>query len=411
MMLAYSRIASLLEEVVHCARDGKIELPAEFLKSLELNLISPAIRLLSGTLWPFWERREMNVGPGLLGDVLREISSDQVSIEKQRTIEIGAIAEAALIDKIQRLISLEQLDAMWVYESLYRISNQTGKESEHRKSSIIRGLFLEASPIEGKYIARTIMRNSSSGVRSDILLQAMAKAFNYEYKDLKNAYALLPELGLLAEAACRREIHSIKFLPPRPIKPMIITRGDPIITGVYSPKYPGIRIQLHWIEKKMSVYTLRLKDITRSMNSLSNDISDIEQDFVIDGEIITIQNGRVLGRNDVVKYINSRHHNKRSTIYSAVIAQDLLFLEGQDLTNLSYKERRKQLILLLGDPRDMSSRGLNPAREIILEDEEELRKTKSDWNKSGFPGLIVKNPNSPYLPGERSTHDFLIRVP
>ncbi|MDD1742815.1 MAG: hypothetical protein LUQ47_05715, partial [Methanotrichaceae archaeon] len=174
MTLPYSKIASLLEEVSHASRVGKSDLVAEFLTDLDTSLMRYVIRLLSGKLWSAWDRREMNVGPGLLEDVLQELSQEDVFQLKQSLGELGDVAEAALFRKTQQPISSEPLDSMWVYQSLYRISNQKGQDSEHRKSSIMRGLFLEASPIEAKYIARTILRNISVGLGSDTFLQAVA---------------------------------------------------------------------------------------------------------------------------------------------------------------------------------------------------------------------------------------------
>jgi DNA ligase 1 len=411
MIFPYSKIASLLEEVSHIPRSKKADLVAEFLSNLETNLVCPAIRLLSGKLWPAWDRREMNVGPGLLEDVFQEISQADILQLKGSFGEMGAVAEASLSSKIQQPISSEPLDALWVYESLYRISNQNGQESERRKGSIMRGLFLEASPIEGKYIARTILRNISVGLGSNAFLQAMAKAFNYDHLQLLNAYALLPEIGLLAESACRREIEFIKFFPPRPVKPMIITRGRQALSSLFLPKYPGIRIQLHWINQEMFVYTSRLKDITRSLNGLLKDISNISHDFVIEGEIIIFRNGQMLGIGDAIKYINQKYHPELDKVYPAVVAYDLLFIDGQDLINLPYEMRRRKLTSLLGDPRSLPFRGVNLVQKMVLQDELELEKAKLELHEFGHLGLISRDPKASYQPGMHSRNDFLIRSP
>ncbi len=137
MILPYSKIASLLEEVSHVSRVGKSDLVAEFLLDLETGLVCYMIRLLSGKLWPAWDCREMNVGPGLLEDVLQELSREDVFQLKQSLGEMGDVTEAALSGKAQQPISGEPLDSMWVYQSLYRISNQKGQDSEHRKCSLI----------------------------------------------------------------------------------------------------------------------------------------------------------------------------------------------------------------------------------------------------------------------------------
>ncbi|MDD1757970.1 MAG: hypothetical protein LUQ22_04480 [Methanotrichaceae archaeon] len=408
-MLPYSRIASLLDEVCDISRGKKADRIAEFLRDLDQDLICPGVRLLVGGLWPLWEKREMNIGPDSLAQVLQEISEENISLLKQNLGETGAVAEVALSRKTQQLISRKPLDALSVYHSLYRISNQRGLESEHRKSAILRGLFLEASPLEGKYIARTVLRNIFAGLGPNVLLRALAKAFDYDYDELRRAYGLLPELGILAQAAYRKEIKSIKILPPRPIRPMTILEGKPMFPGAYQIKYHGIRVQLHWIENELYVYTSNLKDITAALERLRKDISELEQNFIIDGQLIAFKDDLILPQSEVIGHINRKHPSKRSPVSLAVMSNDLIFLNGLDLTSFSYKERRSRLLSLLGEPKDLPFCGLAPAKEMILKDEKEFENFQLVTPESGLSGLISRDLSGSYIPGECSSHDFLIK--
>ena len=411
-MLPYSRIASLLDEISDVSRGKKADRIAEFLKKdLDQDLICPGVRLLIGALWPPWEKREMNVGPDSLAQVLQEISKEDISLLKQNLGEMGAVAEVALSRKTQQLISRKPLDALSVYHDLYRISNQKGLESEHRKGAILRGLFLEASPLEGKYIARTVLRNIFAGLGPNVLLRALAKAFDHDYDELRNAYGLLPELGILAQAAYRKDIKSIKIVPPRPIRPMTIQEGNPIFPGAYQLKYHGIRVQLHWIENALYVYTSNLKDITAALERLSKDISELKQNFIIDGQLIAFKDNLILPQNEVIGYINRKHPSKRSPVSLAVMSNDLIFLNGLDLTSFSYKERRSRLLSLLGEPKDLPFCGLAPAKEVILKDKRDFEIFRFVAPESGLSGLIVRDLNGTYIPGGCSSHDFLVKRP
>jgi DNA ligase 1 len=408
-MLPYSRIASLLDEISDFSRGKKADRIAEFLRDLNKDLICLGVRLLAGGLWPPWEKREMNVGPDSLAQVLQEISKEDIALLKQDLGEMGAVAEVALSRKTQQLISHKPLDALSVYHDLYRISNQRGLESEHRKSAILRGLFLEASPLEGKYIARTVLRNISAGLGPNMLLQALAKAFDYDHNELRNAYGLLPELGILAQVAYRKEIKSIKILPPRPIRPMTILEGDPMFPGAYQLKYHGIRVQLHWIENELYVYTSNLKDITAALERLRKDISELKQDFIIDGQLIAFKDDLILPQNEVIGHINRKHPSKRSPVSLAVMSNDIIFLNGRDLTSFSYRERRSMLLSLLGEPKDLPFCGLAPAREVILKDKRDFEIFRFVEPESGLSGLIARDLSGSYIPGECSSHDFLIK--
>ena len=91
---------------------------------------------------------------------------------------MGLVAEAALRQKGQHSLCSEPLQALSVYERLRRISRMNGKESEQRKNALLRGLFLEATPLEGKYIARTALRNMLAGIGHKTMLAALFQAFH-----------------------------------------------------------------------------------------------------------------------------------------------------------------------------------------------------------------------------------------
>lgn len=79
-MPPYIEIAGTLEGVSREERRGsKADLLASLLKGLTPEIIRPAVRLLSGRLWPPWEPQEMGIGPEILGEVLEEISGRAVS--------------------------------------------------------------------------------------------------------------------------------------------------------------------------------------------------------------------------------------------------------------------------------------------------------------------------------------------
>ena len=123
--------------------------------------------------------------------------------------EMGLVAEAALRQKGQHSLCSEPLQALSVYERLRRISRMKGKESEQRKNALLRGLFLEATPLEGKYIARTALRNMLAGIGHKTMLAALFQAFHCDQSRVLRAYNLMPDPGRIAGMALTSELEGI----------------------------------------------------------------------------------------------------------------------------------------------------------------------------------------------------------
>ncbi|MGH2367304.1 MAG: ATP-dependent DNA ligase, partial [Chloroflexota bacterium] len=99
----------------------------------------------------------------------------------------------------------------------------------------------------------------------------------------------------------------------------------------------------------------------------------------------------------------------RQTLPLKLLAFDLLYLDGDDLTPLSYQERRRRLVNLLGTPIDFTAPGSaasgpviqpNDAREI--EQDAALEAFFAATVERGQEGIVAKRLDSPYQAGARN---------
>jgi DNA ligase-1 len=407
-MLPYARIASLLEEISKAERSDKVELAAGLLVGLQKELICPCIRLLMGELWSSWERREMGMGPKAVEECLKEISTENVANLRKTYGDMGLVAEAAICHKSQHSIFTEPLEAMHVYKSLDHISRQQGSDSEHRREAVLRGVLLDAEPIEAKFIARTVMRNMQVGLGPQTLRDVIVKAFNVPTEQVSKAYALMPDLGQVAKAASTGTLAEVRIKPSRPVRLMLIRQGkisNAPANRAYIPRHPGLRVQVHKAGVEFFVFTMRLKDITSAMSSLFGDLQAIDHDFVAEAELLGFQNGLMLGMQDMVRYINRRALSRRSTVAPALVLWDLLFLDGQDLTPLAYQERRKRLVGVIGEPKDMTRAGISIAEQRVLESRSDVEEYSL---REGLKGLIARDLLAAYQPGRFSDSDIYL---
>ncbi|MGA9098091.1 MAG: hypothetical protein WB392_04080 [Methanotrichaceae archaeon] len=363
-MLLYGRLASILEEIGRAVRGEKADIACKFLADLDETDLCPSIRLLVGRLWPYWELREMGLGQKIMLNVLAEISLDDVQLLMENAGEMGSVTEAALMRKSQKLLRFCELDTMSVYKDLLRISDQAGPGSDCRKAAILRGLLLEASPIEGKYISRAVMGNTVAGLGLRTMTSAISEAFGYSNDTVEKAYSFMPDIGMIALAALKRRLDNITIEPPRPIKFNQLRKDDTTFQEAYLQRYPGLRVQIHSIENKFYAYTARLKNITPALAVLFRDLK-INHDFVAEAVLVGSQDGGMLNQRDIIRYINRRQLSRRSSINPALIVFDLFYIDGEDLTECGYAERRKHMISLLGAPKAFPFEGISAAEEII----------------------------------------------
>jgi DNA ligase 1 len=406
--MLYSAIAVALQNISRVPRGQKADLVASLLAGIDVSLICPIVRLLLGELWPPWEEREMRTGPKALIAALTELSEEDVPTLGEGQIEIGTVAEAALRRKGQHPLSKDPLQAISVYKSLRRISRMCGPDSEHRKNAVLRGLFLEASPLEGKYIARTALSNMLAGIGPKTMISAISQAFHCQPLDVQRAYNIMPDLGSIACAAYNKVLNGVKLLPSIPIRPMIIRNGHAVIPGAYLPRYSGLRVQVHKSDEDIFVFTNRLRNITSALNSLSLPLGEIDGDFIIDAELIGFLEERICSQAEMVRYINRRRLSRKSRVSPAILVYDMIYRQSVDLTGLAYIKRHDKLLDAFGGPKVMPFSGVSSVDERCLWERDAVDGFLRQVLAAGGKGLIARNFEAAYFPGVCSDQDFFI---
>ncbi|VVB72494.1 DNA ligase [uncultured archaeon] len=409
--MLYSQVARALQEVSSVSRDRKVEICAALLKGLEPRMLCPVVRLLTGELWPPWEEREMGVGPEALMAALSEVSPENVSVQRESLGEMGLVAEAALQKKGQHSLFREPLQALAVYERLRRVSEIRGPDSEHRKNALLRGLFLEAEPLEAKYIARTALRNMLAGLGARTMVLIIALVSGRNPLELQRAYNLMPDAGLLASATLAQGKEKVAIEPLRPIKPMVIRSGGPedvMLPGAFLPVYSGLKVQVHKTDNAARIFTSQLHNIAPVLNGLALKLCEIEADFIVDAYLIGFQEDRICSQAEMLRYINRRRLSRRRSITPALQAYDLIYLDGEDVTRLPYTERRDRLVAALGEPVVMPFSGISSVPEERLSDRNMLQQHLERAKRAEAKGLLARDPGEAYLPGNSSDRDFLI---
>ncbi len=413
-MPPYIEIAGTLEGVSREERRGsKADLLASLLKGLTPEIIRPAVRLLSGRLWPPWEPQEMGIGPEILGEVLEEISGRAVS-RQAKGADPGDLARSMVQSRSQQTLTSTTTDMLQVYESLRMIPVQRGAGSIFRKKSILKGLLLSASPLEAKYIARTVLGRMMVGLGPSLMSAAIGKAFSADETQVKKAYARLPDFGMVALKASRGEIFDVRLAPPNPARMMLFRRDNSpweMMEGAGRRacvvRYGGLRIQVHRFNEQVFIYTSQLRNVTSSLADLAEGLLRVKADFIMEGEFVLVRRGEISPRSEMLGRINLKSRSRGSAVPSFA-ASDLLYLDGKELIDESYAERRRNLSSALGGVAGTPlSAKVFLADEAVLSDPDEAKDLLKRSLNQGYGGLLIRDLSGTYAPGEWSRGDVL----
>jgi len=242
---------------------------------------------------------------------------------------------------------------------------------------------------------------------------------------------LLGDIGQTALLASRNELARAELSLFRPIKCMLATpeptadavwerfaqaartgreQASPAPTIVYlEDKFDGIRAQLHRSAQQVEIFSRDLRRITEQFPELADEARNFQEELIIDGEIIAFEKGRELTFFDLQKRLGRRSHGAdlfdraAADVPVAFVVFDLLWLNGRSLLKAPLHERRRHLSNVRL-PSHFQIARVMPAHSAA-EIEQTFQQARQRLNE----GLMIKDPESFYLPGNRGLFWFKLK--
>lgn len=165
-------------------------------------------------------------------------------------------------------------------------------------------------------------------------------------------------------------------------------------------KWDGIRGQIIRRNDEVFIWSRGEELITQQFPEIAEAVQAMKGNFVLDGEILAVKDGKVLNFNELQKRLNRKSITKRmlTDIPIEVFVYDLIELEGTDLREKPIVSRRAMLEELLLNENPGKIR-LSKAIEFEKWDKlDEIRENSRDINSEG---LMLKQKNSPYHSGRK----------
>jgi DNA ligase-1 len=312
-----------------------------------------------------------------------------------------------------------------LFENLHRARGPIAK------SELLRNRFSKLSAREGQYVVKILTGDLRIGLREGLVEEAMAKAFGVPVEEVREANMLLGDISQTALLASRNELARAELTLFRPIKCMLAT-PEPTAEAVWKrfaeasgtnrelassapaavyleDKFDGIRAQLHHSAQQVEIFSRDLRRITDQFPELADQARNFQEELIIDGEIIAFEKGRELTFFDLQKRLGRRSDGAdlfaraAADVPVAFVIFDLLWLDGRSLLKTPLHERRRHLSRLRL-PSHFQIARVMPAHSAA-----EIEQTFQEARQRLNEGLMIKDPESFYLPGNRGMFWFKLK--
>jgi len=344
------------------------------------------------------------------------VDAAEVAARVRETGDLGQTAEQLVA--VTAAGRAAELTVVTVVNTLRQIANAEGTGSQGQKLDLLAGLLTRATPLEARYLVRQVTGNLRLGVGTPTILDALAQVYAGGRKArpvLERAYNICCDLGLVASALTSGGLPAVEQIhvsPGHPVRVMLAQRladATEILAKLGGEcaaeyKYDGMRLQAHrTADGRIELWTRRLEEVSTQFPDVVEVLSASLRpaQAIIEGEVVAFD----AATDELHPFAEVMFRRRKYGIAEAVrdvpvalFCFELLYADGQDLTQRPYPERRAALAeaLTLG-PRLR----LTTATEVS--DPAALDEAFEEAITDGCEGLMCKSvsPASVYQAGNR----------
>ncbi|OQY95392.1 MAG: hypothetical protein B6D41_06235 [Chloroflexi bacterium UTCFX4] len=395
------QLAATKKKLEHSALIGA------YLKQVAPDEIAPASRLLIGRIFPESDPRIVNISGAALNRVLEQVVGAEIEWSGSAVDFGDAVAQWLTARKWKP--QGEPLQILDVYHAYEEIAQATGSGSRTRKDALLAALFRRASIVEAKYITKQVSGEMRVGVSEGSLLDALARTTGISATTIRRANQLAGDVGAVAFAAItqgEKGLQKLGLQIGHPLKPMLAQSAETVADALeqisppiaFEYKLDGARVQIHKRGDDVRLFSRHLSDITTSLPEIAAQARrEIRaHDAILEGEVIAIDaNGRTRPFQILMRRVGRERdvETMQREIPVKLFLFDCLYRDGESLLDAPNTARWNELEKIAGNiPRV-------PRRVIETVDDGE--KFLRDARAQGHEGVMAKNLQSPYTPGER----------
>lgn len=290
------------------------------------------------------------------------------------------------------------------------IQDQKDKEEDEKKAFVL-SAWSQLSQPEMFLFNKIITGGFRIGVSQKLIAKGLAKAL--KKTDAEIAHRLMgnwtPDTISYQELLLSDNINADDS-KPYPFYLAYALEGEPGALGMTDNwsaeyKWDGIRSQLIKRNGQIFLWSRGEELVTDSYPEIHPLATINTSDYVIDGELVVFRDDEIQPFNDLQKRLGRKKVSKKmlASHPCAIIAYDLLELNGQDLRLLPFSSRRDQLEGLISQIKDQS--GDNPvlhySPSLDFSNWQDLVNIRADSREKKAEGLMLKLKDGVYKDGRK----------
>ncbi|HMA18641.1 MAG TPA: hypothetical protein VKS03_09395, partial [Thermoanaerobaculia bacterium] len=263
-MSDYRKLAETLEAVAkERGKLAKIERLAETLGRLEGEELKVAARLASGTPFAEWEQAVTSVGWVTVARAACEVTGWDLETIGACATAIGDLGEA-----VGLLLTDEPTEGMTILEVDTRLRDLARERKAAGKQAAVAAMLRRTSPVEAKYVIKTLSGGLRIGADVTTVEEAIAQAFGADRESVARAHRDSGDIGETAVAARSGTLSEIRFRLFHPIGFMLATPiemadevAEELPLFAIEDKYDGIRAHAHKSGDRVALFSRTLDDV------------------------------------------------------------------------------------------------------------------------------------------------------
>lgn len=409
----------------------KTRIVADYLRSVGAEAAPRAAQFFAGQVFPVWEERTLQLGGAQLWRALAAITgkSDAVlSAAYRRYGDMGSATAEVLEDTAPKISELRLVELEAVFDRIAASPDTTSRMAE------VQAILSRLSPVAGKYFVKMITGDMRIGLKESLVEEAIAKAYEVPVGQVQRANMLLGDLAETTRLAIEGKLGEAQLRLFHPIGFMLASPAEDAAEAFeyfedarVEDKFDGIRAQAHVSGGRVRLFSRTRDDISESFPELIPWLAGLPVDVVLDGEILAWQFDESGGRALPFSLLQKRLGRKRVSrtlmeeIPVAYVVFDVLHDGGELVIDEPLRVRVERLRKLFSTPLQANPGGHAGEQQSSLfvaeqqeenprviyapaweaHSPEELDRLFEAAQKRGNEGLMIKDLESPYLPGRR----------
>ena len=232
-------------------------------------------------------------------------------------------------------------------------------------------------------------------------------------KKIDTSFQATNNLALIAKIAKQEGEFGLNKLDMKlfcPIKVMLAQKAQSFedafervgIPSAIEYKYDGIRMQIHKNKDKIQIYTRKLENITKQFPEIEHAIKKniLCENCVIEGEAVGIDANtkKYIPFQYISQRIKRKYRIKELSEKFPVVLHifDITYFAGKSMLLEKFSKRRKLLEKII-----KQNNALLIAKQLITSSIKDAKEFYKLALKDNQEGVMIKNLNSPYIPGSR----------